>query len=80
MDFFYENWTVDVNWPKKCTIKFTCFYLFKKCQREKQKTEIDCQINKMRVKQDWLANSFAPNTFTNFRIKIDINSKNSKLV
>ena len=58
--FFNENWTVDVNCLKEYTIKIACLYL-KKCEREKQKTEIDCQIYKMRVKQDWLVNSFAPN-------------------
>ena len=36
-----------------------CLYL-KKCEREKQKTEIDCQIYKMRMR---LENSFARNSF-----------------
>ncbi len=50
---------MDVNWPKQYTIKFACLYL-KKCEREKQKTDIDCQIYKMRMR---LENSFAPNSF-----------------
>jgi hypothetical protein len=40
---FYEILTVDVNRPKEYTIKCACLYL-KECEREKQKTEIDCQI------------------------------------
>ncbi len=60
--FFDENWTVDVKWLKEYTIKFAFLYL-KKCEREKQKTENDCQVYKMRVKQDWLVNSFVPNSF-----------------
>ncbi len=59
---FDEIWTVDVKWLKEYTIKIACLYL-KKCEREKQKTEIDCQIYKIRVKQDWLANSFTSNSF-----------------
>ena len=62
--FFDENWIVDVKWPNKYTIKFACLYL-KKCEREKQKTEIDCQIYKMRI---WLVNSFARNSFKGRKI------------
>ena len=61
---FYENWTVDVKWFKEYTTKFACLYL-KKCERKKQKTEIDCQIYKMRMR---LENSFAPNSFKGRKI------------
>ena len=53
-----KKWTVDVNWLKKYTIQFACLYLFKKCEREKQKTENE--IYKMRI---WLVNSFARYSF-----------------
>jgi len=60
---------VNVNWAEEYTVKFACLY-FKKCEREKQKTEIDCQIYKIRVKQDWLVNSFACNSFKGRKIVI----------
>ena len=61
---------MDVNCLKEYTIKFACLYL-KKCERDRQKTEIDCQIYKIRVKQDWLVNSFACNSFKGRKIVIN---------
>ena len=55
---------MDVNWLKEYTIKCACLNL-KKCEREKQKTENDCQIYKMRI---WLENSFSPNSFKRRKI------------
>ena len=62
--FFDENLTVDGNCPNKYTIKFACLYL-KKCEREKPKTEIDCQIYIIRKR---LENSFARNSFKGRKI------------
>ena len=56
-------WTMDVNWLKEYTIKFACLYL-SKYERDKQKTaNWSSHIYKMRVKQDWLENSFARISF-----------------
>ena len=50
---------------KNTQLNLHVFIFLKKCQGEKQKTEIDCQIYKMRMR---LENSFAPNLFMGRKI------------
>jgi hypothetical protein len=54
---------MDVNTPAEYTNQVSKFYL-QNSRRDHQKTNFDCQIDKMQGGQEMEENSFASNSFT----------------